>query len=173
MTDRRRNFLILGLVALLLIGSLLVIIPGSPLSKPTRQGLDLKGGTSLVYEAKPTKYSKVTSDSLQRTIDIMRERVDSLGVSEPEIQQSGDNQIEVSLPDVKNADQAQQQVGTTAVLAFYDWEKQVRNPDCKAAPNDTSVTGGQQAGQPGAGSQTYYEAVTNAAKNCKATDEPD
>lgn len=173
MTDRRRNFLILGLVALLLIGSLLVIIPGTPLSKPTRQGLDLKGGTSLVYEAKPTKYSKVTSDSLQRTIDIMRERVDSLGVSEPEIQQSGNNQIEVSLPDVKNADQAQQQVGTTAVLAFYDWEKMVRNPDCKAAPTDPNVTGGSSAGQPGAGTQTYYEAVTRAAKNCKATDEPD
>ncbi len=174
MTDRRRNFLILGLVALLLIGSLLVIIPGSPLSKATRQGLDLKGGTSLVYEAKPTKYSKVTSDSLQRTMDIMRERVDSLGVSEPEIQQSGDNQIEVSLPDVKNADQAQQQVGTTAVLAFYDWEKDVRGgDDCKAAPTDASVTGGQLAGQPGAGSLSYYDAVTKAAKNCKATDEPD
>jgi SecD/SecF fusion protein len=173
MTDRRRNFLILGLVALLLIGSLLVIIPGSPLSKPTRQGLDLKGGTSLVYEAKPTKYSKVTPDSLQRTMDIMRERVDQLGVSEPEIQQSGDNQIEVSLPDVKNADQAQQQVGTTAVLAFYDWEKSVRNAECAPAPTDSSVTGGSQAGQPGAGTQTYYEAVTRAAKNCRATDDPD
>jgi SecD/SecF fusion protein len=174
MTDRRRNLLILGLVALLLIGSLLVIIPGSPLSKPTRQGLDLKGGTSLVYEAKPTKYADVTPDSLQRTMDIMRERVDSLGVSEPEIQQSGDNQIEVSLPDVKNADQAQQQVGTTAVLAFYDWEKNVRSADdCKAAPTDSSVTGGPQAGQPGAGSVTHFEAVTKAAANCKATDDVD
>jgi SecD/SecF fusion protein len=172
MTDRRRNILILGLVALLLILSLLVIIPGSPLSKPTRQGLDLKGGTSLVYQAKPTKYSKVTSDSLQRTMDIMRERVDSLGVAEPEIQQSGSDQIDVSLPDVKNADQAQQQVGTTAVLAFYDWEKNVRGPDCKAAPADASVTGGSAAGQPGSGSQTFYEAVTRASK-CAPTDEPD
>jgi len=173
MTDRRRNFLILGLVALLLIGSLLVILPGTPLSKPTRQGLDLKGGTSLVYEAKPTKYADVTPDSLQRTMDIMRERVDSLGVAEPEIQQSGDNQIEVSLPDVKNAEQAQQQVGTTAVLAFYDWELSVRNAECKAAPTDSSVTGGPQAGQPGSGSLTYYDAVTKAASACKATDEPD
>src|ERR1051325_10964314 len=173
MTDRRRNFLILGLVALLLIGSLLVILPGTPLSKPTRQGLDLKGGTSLVYEAKPTKYADVTPDSLQRTMDIMRERVDSLGVAEPEIQQSGDNQIEVSLPDVKNAEQAQQQVGTTAVLAFYDWEKSVRSPECKAAPTDTTVTGGSAAGQPGSGSLTYYDAVTKAASSCKATDEPD
>jgi SecD/SecF fusion protein len=171
MTDRRRNLLILGLVAVLLIASLLVIIPGSPLSKPTRQGLDLKGGTSLVYQAKPTKYAKVTADSLQRTMDIMRERVDSLGVAEPEIQQSGSDQIDVSLPDVKNADQAQQQVGTTAVLAFYDWEKSVLNPECKAAPSDAAVTGGSLAGQPGSGTQTYYEAVTRASK-CKPTDEP-
>ena len=107
-----------------------------------------RAARSLVYEAKPTKYAEVTPDSLQRTMDIMRERVDQLGVSEPEIQQSGDNQIEVSLPDVKNADQAQQQVGTTAVLAFYDWEKDVRSPECKAAPTDSSVTGGPQPASP-------------------------
>ncbi|HEV7772491.1 MAG TPA: hypothetical protein VGO48_04260, partial [Conexibacter sp.] len=111
MTDRRRNLIVLALVGVLLVLSLAVIIPGSPLSKKTRQGLDLKGGTSLVYQAKPTKFSKVTSDSIQRTMDIMRERVDSLGVAEPEIQRSGSDQIDVSLPDVSNADQAQQQVG--------------------------------------------------------------
>jgi len=172
MTDRRRNLIILAVVGLLLVLSLAVIIPGTPLSKQTRQGLDLKGGTSLVYQAKPTKYSKVTSDSLQRTMDIMRERVDSLGVAEPEIQRSGSDQIDVSLPDVKNADQAQQQVGTTAVLAFYDWEKSVLGPDGKPAPTDPSVTGGQSAGTPGAGTQTYYEAVTRASK-FKPTDEPD
>src|SRR4051794_40929266 len=170
MTDRRRNLIILAVVGLLLVLSLAVIIPGTPLSKQTRQGLDLKGGTSLVYQAKPTKYSKVTSDSLQRTMDIMRERVDSLGVAEPEIQQSGSDQIEVSLPDVQNADQAEQQVGTTAVLGFYDWEKSVLNPQCKAAPSDSAVTGGQSAGQPGAGTQTFYEAVTRASK-CPPTDE--
>ena len=80
MTDRRRNLLILLLVAGLLVASLAVIA-----TKPTRQGLDLKGGVSLVYEAKPTRFSAVTSDSINRTIDIMRERVDTLGVAEPEI----------------------------------------------------------------------------------------
>src|SRR3954470_15723289 len=128
MTDRRRNTIILSVVAALLVASLAVIIPGSPLSKPTRQGLDLKGGVSLVYQAKPTRFSQVTSESLDRTMDIMRERVDNLGVAEPEIQRSGDDQIDVSLPDVKNADQAQQQVGTTAQLLFYDWEKSVLGP---------------------------------------------
>jgi SecD/SecF fusion protein len=172
MTDRRRNLIVLALVGLLLVLSLAVIIPGSPLSKKTRQGLDLKGGTSLVYQAKPTKFSKVTSDSIQRTMDIMRERVDSLGVAEPEIQRSGSDQIDVSLPDVSNADQAQQQVGTTAVLAFYDWETSVLGPDGKPDPTNTGVTGGSSAGSPGAGTQTFYEAVTRAAK-FKPTNEPD
>src|SRR3954466_3980300 len=160
MTDRRRNLIILAIVAAILVAALAVIIPGSPLSKPTRQGLDLKGGVSLVYEAQPTKFSKVTSDSIQRTMDIMRERIDNLGVAEPEIQRSGENQIDVSLPDVKNADQAQQQVGTTAQRAFYDWEKSVIGPNGKPNVGDPNVPGGASAGQPGLGaSQTQYEAV--------------
>src|SRR3954451_6266011 len=164
MTDRRRNLIVLSLVGVLLVASLAVIIPGSPLSKQTRQGLDLKGGVSLVYQAKPTLQSQVTSDSIQRTMDIMRDRVDTLGVAEPEIQRSGSDQIDVSLPDVKNADQAQQQVGTTAQLLFYDWEKSVLGPDGKSHPLDAAVTGGQGAGQPGNGTQTFYEAVTRASK---------
>src|SRR3954449_4739889 len=172
MTDRRRNLIVLAIVGILLVLEMAVIIPGSPLSKPTRQGLDLKGGVSLVYEAQPTKFSKVTSDSIDRTMDIMRERVDNLGVAEPEIQRSGNNQIDVSLPDVTNADQAQQQVGTTAQLAFYDWETSVLGKDGKPHPDDQAVTGGQTAGQPGAGTMTQYDAVTAASK-FKPTNEPD
>jgi SecD/SecF fusion protein len=159
MTDRRRNFIILLVVAGLLLGSVVVIA-----TKPTRQGLDLKGGVSLSYEAKPTRFSKVTSDAINRSIDIMRTRVDNLGVSEPEIVRTGSNQIDVSLPDVKNADQAQQQVGTTAQLFFYDWEANVLGKDGKPHPTDQNVTGGQAAGQPGAGSMPYYDAVTTASK---------
>src|SRR3954466_206477 len=167
MTDRRRNLFVLLLVAAAIAASAVVI-----LSKPTRLGLDLKGGVSLTYQAKPTVQSGVTSDAINRTLDIMRERVDQLGVAEPEIQRSGSNQIDVSLPDVKNADQAQQQVGTTAQLYFYDWETNVLGKDGKPHPDDTSVTGDGQAGQPGAGSMTHYEAVTTASK-FPATAEPD
>ncbi|HEU4976409.1 MAG TPA: protein translocase subunit SecD [Baekduia sp.] len=172
MTDRRRNTIVLTLVAALLLASLAVIVPGLPSSKPTKQGLDLKGGVQLIYEAKPTRFSQVTGDAIDRTMDIMRERVDQLGVAEPEIQRTGENQIDVSLPDVKNADQAQQQVGTTAQLFFYDWEKSVVGKDGKPHPTDGSVTGGQSAGQPGAGTMSYYEAVTTASK-FKPTNEPD
>jgi SecD/SecF fusion protein len=159
MTDRRRNLFVLLLVAALVAASAVMI-----LSKPTRLGLDLKGGVSLTYQAKPTVQSGVTSDAINRTLDIMRERVDQLGVSEPEIQRSGSDQIDVSLPDVKNADEAANQVGTTAQMYFYDWETNVLDSTtCKPAPLNPNVTGGASAGS-GVGATDQFTAVTRASK---------
>src|SRR3954463_12573168 len=158
MTDRRRNLFVLLLVAGMLAASAVVIA-----TKTTRLGLDLKGGVSLIYQAKPTKQSQVTGDAIQRTLDIMRERVDQLGVSEPEIQRSGPNQIDVSLPDVQNADEAANQVGTTAQMYFYDWEPNVLDANCKPAPDDANVTGGSSAGS-GIGAVDQFTAVTRASK---------
>src|ERR671929_347061 len=165
MTDRRRKIFVLLLVAGLLAGSIAVIA-----TKPTRLGLDLKGGVSLIYQAKPTKQTQVTGEAIDRTLDIMRKRVDQLGVAEPEIQRSGADQIDVSLPDVKNADEAAQQVGTTAQMYFYDWEPNVLDANCKPAPNDPNVTGGSVAGG-GTGAVSQYDAVTRAAK-CPARNFP-
>jgi SecD/SecF fusion protein len=126
MTSRGRNLTILGIVAVLLVLALLVIVPGSPLSKETRLGLDLEGGIELVYEARPTpQVPEVTQQAIDDAIETMRKRVDSLGVSEPEIQRSGREQIAVGLPAVQNAERAKAQVGTTARLQFYDWEPNV------------------------------------------------
>src|ERR671931_417401 len=158
MTDRRRNLFVLLIVAGLLAGSAVVIA-----AKTTRLGLDLKGGVSLIYQGKPTKQSKVTGDAINRAIDIMRKRVDQLGVAEPEIQRSGPDQIDVSLPDVKNADEAASQVGTTAQMWFYDWEGSVLGTDCKPHPDQPQVTGGQAAGSCVAG-LSLFDAVTRAAK---------
>jgi len=156
-TDRRRNLFVLLLVGGLLVASIAVIA-----LKSTRLGLDLKGGVELVYQAKPTKTTQVTPDALNRAIDIMRERVDQLGVAEPEITRLGNNQVQVALPDVKNADEAQRQVGTTAQLFFYDWEPNVLGPNSKPAAEDQSVTGGPSAGT--AGSLSHYDAVIRASK---------
>jgi SecD/SecF fusion protein len=159
MTDRRRNLFILLLVAGLLIASAVVIV-----TKKTREGLDLKGGVSLVYQAKPTKFApKVTGDALQRTLDIMRERVDQLGVAEPEILRSGSDQINVNLPDVKNASEAESQVGQVAQMFFYDWEKNVLGDDGQPHPADPNVTGDGQAGS-GAAARSLYDSVKLAAK---------
>src|SRR4051794_6119267 len=159
MTDRRRNFFILLLVGLLLVSSIVVIV-----TKKTREGLDLKGGVSLVYQAKPTKFApKVTGDALQRTLDIMRERVDQLGVAEPEILRSGADQINVNLPDVKNAGEAEQQVGQVAQMFFYDWENNVLGDNGQPAPSDPAVTGDGQAGS-GAAARSLYESLKIAIK---------
>ena len=103
MTDWRRNFLVLLLVAGLLIGSAVVIA-----SKTTRLGLDLKGGVQLIYKGKPTAQAKVDSESLNRAIEIMRKRVDQLGVAQPEIQLSGPEEITVALPAVTDTHRAEQ-----------------------------------------------------------------
>ncbi|MEA2355862.1 MAG: SecD/SecF fusion protein, partial [Solirubrobacteraceae bacterium] len=166
MTDRRRNTFVLALVAGLIIASIAVAvgIPGITKSKATRLGLDLKGGVELVYQGKPTAQSTVNSDSLTRAIDIIRQRVDQLGVSEPEIQQSGSDQIVVSLPGIKDANRAEAQVGTTAQLYFYDWEPNVIGPSGKPAPTDSAVTGGQTPGDSTFGIPLYQAVLRAAAR---------
>ncbi len=127
MTKRRRNLIVLGLVLALLAGSAWTIT-----NKETVLGLDLRGGTELVYEGRPTAaVPEVTGEDVDRAIEIIRERVDSLGVSEPEITRVGQNQIEIGLPDVSDAERATERIGTTAQLFFYDWEANVipPNPD--------------------------------------------
>jgi SecD/SecF fusion protein len=158
MTDRRRNSLVL-LVVLLLVGLAAVTI----VVKKTRLGLDLKGGIELVYQGKPTAQSKVDAESLNRAIDIMRKRVDSLGVAQPEIQRSGEDEIDVALPDVTNVAQAENEVGRTAQLHFYDWEPNVIGPTGKPAPTEANVTGGGEAGSSLFG-LTEYQAVLRAEK---------
>src|SRR5437660_4055752 len=161
MADRRRNFLILLLVAGLIAGSAAAIA-----FNKTRLGLDLKGGVQLVYQGKPTAQSKVNTDSLNRAIDIMRKRVDKIGVSQTEIQLSGINEITVALPGVSDVRRAQEQVGKTAQLYFYDWEPNVIGPTGKPAPTEGTVTGDSTI--TGAGGVTAglpeYQAVLRATK---------
>src|SRR5215210_5297046 len=151
MSERRRHLLVLLIVLGLIAGSAAVIATTS-----TKLGLDLQGGVRLVYQGKPTKQTKVTAESLQRALDIMRDRVDAFGVAEPELARTGEDQIEVNLPGVEDAERAAQQVGSTAQLFFYDWERNVLDEDCRT--NDTEINGGQQ---PVTG---FYNAVKRAAK---------
>ena len=118
MGRRRLNFFVLIFVLGLIIVSGLVVA-----SKPTRLGLDLKGGVELIYQGTPTgQTEEVSGDDIDRAIEIIRERIDKLGVAEPEVSRLGTTEISVSLPDVTNAQRAIDQVGTTAQLYFYDWE---------------------------------------------------
>ncbi|MET0305460.1 MAG: protein translocase subunit SecD [Solirubrobacterales bacterium] len=115
---RRLNVFVLIFVLGLIIVSGVVVA-----SKPTRLGLDLKGGVELIYQGTPTgQVEEVSGDDIERAIEIIRERIDKLGVAEPEVSRLGTAEISVSLPDVTNAQRAIDQVGSTAQLYFYDWE---------------------------------------------------
>src|SRR5215208_3427582 len=132
MTDRRRNLIVLAIVGLLLVLSAAIILPGTPLEKKTQLGLDLRGGVELIYQTEPTpQVPKVTPQAVSDAINTIRKRTNALGVSESEVQQEGRDTIVVGLPGVKNAARAEEQVGTTAQLQFYDWEPNVIGPDNK------------------------------------------
>jgi len=175
MSDRKRHGFVLLLVAGLIAASVLVMF-----TQATRLGLDLKGGVQLVYQGKPTPQTPhVTQAALNRAVDIMRQRVDQLGVSEPQIQTTGGNEITVSLPAVQNTVRAEQQVGKVAELYFYDWEANALTPNGQTvasqllAQDPSAVTISQGTnfaapGEPNAGSMPLYQAVLLAAKQPKA-----
>ena len=132
MTGRRRNLFVLLFVVGLTVASIVVI-----LSQPTKLGLDLRGGTSLVYQGQPTpQQPEVDAEAIDRAIEIIRQRVDTLGVAEPEINRVGTDQIDVGLPDIQDIDRAVEVIGTTAQMHFYDWEPNVIPQD----PNDPNAT---------------------------------
>jgi preprotein translocase subunit SecD len=80
-------------------------------------GLDLQGGTQLIYQADLSQ-SKSTSKDLNNLINIFRQRVDSLGVAEPSIQAQGDDRVIIELPGVKDINQATESIGSTYELVF-------------------------------------------------------
>jgi preprotein translocase subunit SecD len=104
-----RQRLLLSLIGIMLLaygGLIATLVSGT---KPSL-GLDLQGGISVVQQPKPgTPYS---SSSLDLAVEKIRERVDSLGVAEPEILRQGDT-IVVNLPGVKNQQQAVELVQVT------------------------------------------------------------
>ncbi len=123
-TGRRHLFVLLFVLGLVAVSALVIV------SKPTKLGLDLKGGVELVYQGQPTGQVKtVSGEDIERSIEIIRARIDQLGVSEPEVARLGNSEITVSLPDVTNAQRAIDQVGTTAQLFFYDWEPNQIGPE--------------------------------------------
>lgn len=88
-------------------------------TRPIRLGLDLRGGTQIVLEAQETASQRVDSDTLTRTLEVLRRRVDQLGVAEPSLQGSGEDRIIVELPGVTNPDEALEVIGRTAQLTFH------------------------------------------------------
>jgi SecD/SecF fusion protein len=88
-------------------------------TRPARLGLDLRGGTQIVLEAKAGPGQQVDGDTLARTLEVLRRRVDQLGVAEPTLQRSGDRRVIVELPGVYDPKEAVEVIGRTAQLAFH------------------------------------------------------
>src|SRR5207302_4040459 len=97
-------------------------------------GLDLRGGVSVVLH--PDR--KVDKGQLNQAVNIIRNRVDALGVAEPDISTQGSD-IVISLPGVKDPDNALKLVGQTAELRFRTVLAQL--PPFKGAPTTTAATG--------------------------------
>ena len=133
MSSERRNHLILvTLIIAALIGAALIAIPGSPAYKKPTLGLDLQGGLEVVLKAVPGRGETLQKSDLERSKEIIRNRIDRIGVAEPLVRTQGDDQIAVEMPGVKNADQARQVIGQTAQLELYDLQPALTGPSVSA-----------------------------------------
>ena len=130
-----RNRLLLPLVLMVVAAALAIGLSIVTDSKPIL-GLDLQGGFSVVLQAKKVDGRLPSEESVEKAKDIIRQRVDGLGVAEPDITRQGRTVI-VQLPGVKNRKKAESLVGNTAKLEFRPVLAQIANPD---APNPTTTT---------------------------------
>ncbi len=82
-------------------------------------GLDLQGGMHLILRVDTSKLSaKAKEDAPARAMEIIRNRIDQFGVSEPSIQMEGADRIVVQLPGVRDRERALALIGKTALLEF-------------------------------------------------------
>jgi len=105
------------LVIILLIGSVFLIWEND-----INLGLDLQGGIRLVLRAEDTEKHKADIDDVLGVIEVIRNRVDALGVNEPIIQKKGEREIIVELPGIANPERAIRLIGETALLEFVEAE---------------------------------------------------
>ena len=111
---RKRFFIILAVI----VGCVASLIP---INKRINLGLDLKGGMHLVLRVQnenlPTAQSR--EDAVLKSMEVLRNRIDGLGVGETLIQRQGDNQILLQLPGVTDRDKALDMIGRVARLEFH------------------------------------------------------
>ncbi|MEE2036508.1 protein translocase subunit SecD [Nocardiopsis sp. CT-R113] len=102
--------------------SLLVILVafGAAWFIPPRLGLDLSGGTQIVLETQDgADGTAANSENTDQVVEVLRQRIDRLGVAEATMSRSGENRIIVELPGVQDPAEAAQIVGRTAQLSFH------------------------------------------------------
>ena len=145
----------LVITVFLIVGSFIATVLGS--SRPVL-GLDLQGGTSIVLA--PVKGSDLAT--LDTAVTIIRNRVDGLGIAEPNVSRQGNN-IVIDLPGVKNAAEANQLVGKTAELRFRPVLGTIPYSSSAATSTTTTIKGATTTTIKGATTTTVKGATTTTA----------
>ncbi|HUC35261.1 MAG TPA: hypothetical protein VMR48_06150, partial [Gaiellaceae bacterium] len=153
----RRYLLILTAILAAVAGVVVLALFRSP-----TLGLDLQGGLEVILQAKAPQGREITQEDLDRSIEIMRQRIDKLGVSEPVITRQGNDQISVQLAGVHDAGRAAEIIGQTAQLQFFDLQADALPPTAgssgqiNASPQLLPLLSGQQeAAKTGTPTQWY------------------
>ena len=121
-------------ILLLVAGAVWVVNPNNPgihlgsYNRDVRivRGLDLQGGLRVLLEADLPADTEVTTEQMQTVRDIVENRVNGLGVTEPLVQVAGTRRILVELPGVGNPDQAVAAIQETGLLEFVEVSVQDR-----------------------------------------------
>lgn len=136
-----------------------------PLFNNLKFGLDLQGGFEILYKVDSIDGSKMTNEKLKATYKTLSKRIDSLGVSEPEITIEGKDKIRVKLAGVKNPEEARSQLSTVATLSFRDTE------DNLLMSSDVLKAGGAKISQDSSGNPAVLLSVKDKNKFYDVTKE--
>ena len=115
--DVRRYVSVLVVLVVLLV---VCFVGFWPLDQKITQGLDIKGGVSVIMTADKPDGSDVTDTDMESAVAIVTNRVNSLGASEATVQRQGTNQILIQIPGATNAQEVIDTMGTTGTLEFVD-----------------------------------------------------
>ncbi|MFJ9174876.1 protein translocase subunit SecD [Streptomyces sp. NPDC102360] len=122
---RSRALTVRACVALAVLAAALAIA----LTTPVRLGLDLRGGTQIVLETRSTATTRADRETTDRTLEVLRGRIDALGLAEPSIVRSGDKRIVVELPGVQAPEKAAAVLGRTAQLTVHPVLPEAKPPN--------------------------------------------
>lgn len=114
-STNRRNLWLLILTLLLVIGSVFMFTPPN---EKINQGLDIQGGLSVVLTAKGAEGTEVSAEDMEKSRDIIEQRVNALGASEATVQLQGTDQILVQIPGLSDTEEALNTIGKTGQLEF-------------------------------------------------------
>ncbi|MFB7406789.1 protein translocase subunit SecD [Streptomyces sp. NPDC056202] len=112
------------------------------LTTPPRLGLDLRGGTRIVLQTEDGPTARADAAATDRAVEVLRKRVDGLGVAEPSLARSGERRIVVELPGLRDPREAAEVIGRTAQLTFHAVKGEAQKP---AGPEGSAGSAGSAA----------------------------